>query len=489
MMIDKRRVVVRLKRWLTILPATPAAGARRPGHGPSAHAHRRGRRRRPAGPQGTGRHRCTGRQALLPRSPRHNRGRRAGRPADLPDDPQDAPELPAQPRALLGLRLRRDRPCRGRRPAIHRARALLPRLRPIAGPATRGPPSRAAGSPHPASTAPTQRRRHRRDHRNVARHRTAHPTPRTQPATPRTTNRISRPVLPDMIGDRRPRQHLVSAPTPPGGRARSANASTRAEVLQPDGSCALASASSTRCQRRPRGWPAHRRTGCSADGRQHVAVRRPESGCRSGRTMPRGQTAGHEQLQTEDRDPHRPGRDGPNKYRGRAQGANEKDCGGSAGSCARQGDAPHRALHRYPLDRCPLGIRPGLGQTGGALRCPGLYQALRGAAGIRCANCRVSGPWMAGRRQARVGRQREQGCEGRMPCAVSDLIGVGTADDSAAGSADGDAIAQHPDGRRPGGRRGRVRGDAPTSSAPPAAVGRAGRRRAERRYRSRSVRL
>ena len=79
------------------------------------------------------------------------------------------------------------------------ASSSRPRLRPIAGPATRDPPSRAAGSPRPASTAPTQRRRHRQDHRNVARHRTAHPTPRTQPATPRTTNGFSRPVLPDMI--------------------------------------------------------------------------------------------------------------------------------------------------------------------------------------------------------------------------------------------------------------------------------------------------
>jgi hypothetical protein len=36
----------------------------------------------------------------------------------------------------------------------------------------------------------------------------------------------------------------------------------------------------------------------------------------------------------------------------------------------------------------------------------------------------------------------EQGSEGRVPRAVSDLVGVGTADDGTTGSADRDALAQ-----------------------------------------------
>jgi hypothetical protein len=46
-----------------------------------------------------------------------------------------------------------------------------------------------------------------------------------------------------------------------------------------------------------------------------------------------------------------------------------------------------------------------------------------------------------GRRVVRVGNS-EQGCEGRVPCAVSDLVGVGTADDGTTCGADRDAIAQ-----------------------------------------------
>jgi hypothetical protein len=95
---------------------------------------------------------------------------------------------------------------RAARPAARR-----PRLRPVGGSATRDAPLRAAGSPRPASTTPTHRRRHRQDRRNVARHGTAHPTPRPQPATPRATRRIPRPALPDMIADLRPRRASVSA--------------------------------------------------------------------------------------------------------------------------------------------------------------------------------------------------------------------------------------------------------------------------------------
>src|SRR5215210_1034661 len=53
-----------------------------------------------------------------------------------------------------------------------------------------------------------------------------------------------------------------------------------------------------------------------------------------------------------------------------------------------------------------------------------------------------------GRRGPGLGNS-EHGCEGRVPCAVSDLVGVGTADDGTTCGADRDAIA-HQIGRGTG---------------------------------------
>ena len=269
MMIDERRMIVRLQRWLTTRRQRPRQAHRGPATArlpaliaEAADGDQRALRELAGIVVPFVNYYCRVHLG-------HNRGRSAGRPGDLQEDPQNATELPAQSRALLGLRLRRDRPCRGGRPAVHLARALLPgspvrrtarpaarrpRLRPIAGPATRDPPIRAAGSPRPASTAPPQRRRHRQDRRNVARHRTAHPTPRTQSATPRTTSRIPRPALPDVIADRRPRRTSVSAPIPPDG-ARVPRMPPPGLGLGPAAATRSSSASSTRCQRRPAGRP------------------------------------------------------------------------------------------------------------------------------------------------------------------------------------------------------------------------------------------
>src|SRR4051794_33257183 len=66
------------------------------------------------------------------------------------------------------------------------------------------------------------------------------------------------------------------------------------------------------------------------------------------------------------------------------------------------------------LDRAPLAIR----ERGGPERPAALVDGV-----VRVANS-------------------QQGCEGRVPCAVSDLVCVGTANDGTTGGADRDAVAQ-----------------------------------------------
>ena len=94
---------------------------------------------------------------------------------------------------------------------------------------------------------------------------------------------------------------------------------------------------------------------------------RPESGPVPDEPRHEDGDGRHEQLQTEDCDPCRPGCEGTDQDRGCAQGANEKDCGGFAGPSAHKDKtrtAPHSVTavpglgsRRVGVSRVPPGSR------------------------------------------------------------------------------------------------------------------------------------